>query len=478
MILENQYLRREGDCMLKQKKGYILLETLVVVGVLSIVLVGMYSSFINMYSIFKERRTYDNTEFLYKTKVLREQLTMTADLGSSKIVTICNNNDASNKCENNSEYGSIFEEFGIQYAFFAVANITSGDVNGMTNIPVTVKRYIRDLDTDADSNDVILIVGYQTDEIGYEVASINYSKTTGKKMSEFDKSLSGLDSSSTDVVTKPSPEGETCTNTVAFDGTADNNLRYVGERPCNYVKFDGQAEDWRIIGVMNNVDDGTGKKETRIKLVRSSVLGYYSWDTGADYGLNEWSQADLMTELNGDYLNTSLTANTTWYNGAGDLIGNTKWHLGGVRMSGTSVSGTSSEFYEKERGTDVWGNTNGQVCETEYCPRSTTWTGKVALMYPSDFGFAVGSTVRNTCLEKNLQIFNEDSCYYNDWLKSSSWNWMLTPIVGSPVLAYRDKLTFDSTRNARGVYPVVYLKSWVRPVDGNGSWSNPYILGF
>ena len=57
--------------MLKQKKGYILLETLVVVGVLSIVLVGMYSSFINMYSIFKERRTYDNTEFLYKTKVLR-----------------------------------------------------------------------------------------------------------------------------------------------------------------------------------------------------------------------------------------------------------------------------------------------------------------------------------------------------------------------------------------------------------------------
>ena len=69
---------------------------------------------------------------------------------------------------------------------------------------------------------------------------------------------------------------------------------------------------------MNNVDDGNGKKETRIKIIRITSLGNYSWDTSdsnadSGYGINDWTGADLMHELNGDYLNTSLSANTKWY---------------------------------------------------------------------------------------------------------------------------------------------------------------------
>ena len=40
---------------------------------------------------------------------------------------------------------------------------------------------------------------------------------------------------------------------------------------------------WRIIGVMNNVDNGEGVKETRIKLIRTDKLGYYSWDSSDGY---------------------------------------------------------------------------------------------------------------------------------------------------------------------------------------------------
>ena len=99
-------------------------------------------------------------------------------------------------------------------------------------------------------------------------------------------------------------------------------------------------------------DNGTGNLETRIKLIRNDALGNYSWDTSDSsvnygYGVNDWTQADLMQELNGDYLNTSLNANTNWYNGynneqtgvfdytkrlgtsAQSLIGDTKWYLGG-----------------------------------------------------------------------------------------------------------------------------------------------------
>ena len=87
------------------------------------------------------------------------------------------------------------------------------------------------------------------------------------------------DNNSTDIITRTAPEGATCTNTLAYDGTTDNNLRYVGANPCNYVTFNGETAGWRIVGVMNNIDDGTGKKETRLKLIRTEILGGYSWDT-------------------------------------------------------------------------------------------------------------------------------------------------------------------------------------------------------
>ena len=40
--------------------------------------------------------------------------------------------------------------------------------------------------------------------------------------------VAGEPTNTTDVITKTAPSGETCTNTLAYDGTVDNNLRYVG----------------------------------------------------------------------------------------------------------------------------------------------------------------------------------------------------------------------------------------------------------
>ena len=102
--------------------------------------------------------------------------------------------------------------------------------------------------------------------------------------------VSGANKSSTDVYTVPNKTSDSCAYTFAYDGTSDNNLRYVGANPCNYVKIDNEI--WRIMGVMNNIDDGTGKKETRIKLIRNEAIGEYSWDTSESsvnegYGVNE-----------------------------------------------------------------------------------------------------------------------------------------------------------------------------------------------
>ena len=56
---------------------------------------------------------------------------------------------------------------------------------------------------------------------------------------------------------------------------ATTDYRYIGANPNNYVKFNDEL--WRIIGVFD-VDDGTGKIEKRMKIIRNESIGNYSWD--------------------------------------------------------------------------------------------------------------------------------------------------------------------------------------------------------
>ena len=98
------------------------------------------------------------------------------------------------------------------------------------------------------------------------------------------------------------------------------NTRYIGSNPNNYVSVDGDI--WRIIGTMKDVDDGTGNKEDRVKLIRASSIGSYSWDTSESsvndgYGVNEWSQADLMKLLNPGYESETVGGSLYWNNQSG-----------------------------------------------------------------------------------------------------------------------------------------------------------------
>ena len=103
--------------------------------------------------------------------------------------------------------------------------------------------------------------------------------------------VSGANTSSTDVYTVPNKTSDSCTYTLAYDGTSDNNLRYVGANPCNYVTFNGEKAGWRIIGILNTPEG------QRMKLIRTDSLGNYSWDNKASgtgsstssYGSNDWT---------------------------------------------------------------------------------------------------------------------------------------------------------------------------------------------
>ena len=176
----------------------------------------------------------------------------------------------------------------------------------------------------------------------------------------------------------------------AYDETTDNNLRYIGANPNNYVSFNGEL--WRIIGIMNNVDDGTGTKETRLKIIRDESIGKYSFDNTGEYGNNDWSSGALQKVLNeGAYWNRGSGECPYGNNGAVtscdfSAIGLTAeakalfspvlWNLG---RSSTYEDVLASMFYERERGTDV------------YEGHSTEWIGNVGFMYPSEVGAPICS---------------------------------------------------------------------------------------
>ena len=274
----------------------------------------------------------------------------------------------------------------------------------------------------------------------------------------------------------------------------DNNgdYRYYGANPNNYVTFND--ETWRIIGAFNNVDDGTGNKETRLKIIRDESIGNYSYDSSAStvnsgWGVNDWSKADLMTELNTLYYNST---SGTCYNGrnnasttcnftstglgstARGMIDNTVYHLGGIS---NAFGQYADDYYNAERGTTV------HSCSTDdgACPRATTWTGKIGIMYPSDYMYA---TDLSLCTQNGVN-YDNSTCKSNDWLLYSSSQWTIMPASKPASSSAYDAFYFNSTGLVRrngvartyAARPVLYLKSDVTIVGGEGTSSNPYTLG-
>ena len=334
----------------------------------------------------------------------------------------------------------------------------------------------------------------------------------------------------------------TDTTQIATDDP-DNNIRYIGANPNNYVYFncsdynnqsDSTCEKWRIIGVFKNMTKSDGTKEDLVKIVKDERLdnASFSWDykkngvgtSTNDYGSNDWTDSQLMMMLNPtDYLKSGYTIDNnivkdskgqaiyqnmgSYYNGTSgckpsaiasgadftctsidftstglkndltrNAIESVVWNLGGTASYTSASNGLASHFYGYERGTTV------------YSGRPTTWTGKIGLMYPSDYGYATsgGSTTdRAACLAK--EMYNWDGsgvsdCKNNDYLyKSGHAQWTLAPLSS---LAYGVFYVVSSgcvhgyrAGSAGGVLPVAFLKSNISITDvGLGTVESPFQL--
>ena len=234
------------------------------------------------------------------------------------------------------------------------------------------------------------------------------------------------------------------------------DYRYIGANPNNYVTFNNEL--WRIIGVFT-VEDGNGNTEQRIKIIRNEKLSSdMAWDS--NNSVNEWSTATLNTYLNGDYYNALDDTSKS-------MIANAKYYLGG---SSAYDNLKGEDYYNFERGTTV------------YSGRSISWTGKIALMYPSDYSYTYALGVDNTCYTDGYDC-DGSSGKTNGWIYNTNRNfnqWLLSPYSDSSNSAFylggSGSVRSSYSLYSNGIRPSLYLVSNIKIDSGDGSEQSPYSL--
>ena len=244
--------------------------------------------------------------------------------------------------------------------------------------------------------------------------------------------------------------------------------RYRGASPKNYVIFNN--ETWRIIGIFPT-DDGTGKIENRIKIIKDQSIGEYKWDTR---GSSNWARpATLNTELNTTYLNSLDSTSKS-------MIGNTKYYLGSYKgwVSGQGLTQTSVQMYSYERKIQ---NTTSNEFYNGTNPNS--WVGKLGLMYASDYGYASGNCENKKLYDTNSSSNDIRACNGTNWLYNiKAIEWLLpqnASLSGGAFCVKADGRvdTLDISKFQFVVRPVLYLISSAKITGGDGTIGSPYTLG-
>ena len=269
------------------------------------------------------------------------------------------------------------------------------------------------------------------------------------------------------------------------DNTPDQNIRYYGSNPNNYVLFNNEL--WRIIGVFGN----------NVKLVRSETLGSLSWDSSESsvnegWGVNEWSQADLKNYLNTMYYGGDTTV--TCYDGQNkkevtcptnkldetskSLIDKHTWNTGAIDYNTRT---NTLAFYKDERGKQTGKICNGGAGCNDTVERTTEWTGYIGLPYATDYAYASSESVCETNMQKQ-DSSNNYICKNNNWMQRSTWAWYFSPFVDGSFARYAWCVSGDGVAygnraaNSIAVAPSIYLKSNVLIESGNGTSTDPYEL--
>ena len=303
--------------------------------------------------------------------------------------------------------------------------------------------------------------------------------------------------------TKITMLGKEISSSQTFDDDPDNNVRYVGENPDNYVYFncsdynnqnDSTCEKWRIIGLFKNVTKADGASSNLVKIIKNDSIGDYLWDyrneNNKNYYTNNWSTSSLNKLLNQTYYNNTSGTYSNYgqdvvidLNGKGlknsttkQMIAEVVWNIGSISPD----SNDASRIYKLEHRDTTTGS------------NPLKWTGKISLASVSDILYASGNTENAnhySCAATYLRDYmSRDNDVINECLNNYLYH-NISSLIGantddeSMTIFYLQNSNGKRTISTYGVtskfatYPSLFLSNDVVIISGNGTSDNPYQLG-
>ena len=234
-----------------------------------------------------------------------------------------------------------------------------------------------------------------------------------------------------------------------INGAGDNSYRYAGASTDvnNYICL-GSSEIicpadnlYRIIGVFGDDNHGVSGQQL-VKVIKNTSYGIYEWSTSNS---SDWATASLKITLNSTFITEKLS-------GFEDKIAEVTW-----RVSGYSTSAATAKT----------------VYTGEITNATKTYTAKIGLIYPSDYGYATTPDYWTT----NVYDYNT-AASSKDWLFLGSYEWLLSPNSSTPSSAWVVNSSgsashLNSVISSIAVRPSFYLLSSVNFAGGDGTKNSP-----
>ena len=259
-------------------------------------------------------------------------------------------------------------------------------------------------------------------------------------------------------------------NSLMYDNYG--SIRYYGANPNNYVYFNcddysnqsaSTCEIWRILGSFFTPSGGN-----QVRIIRNNVINNFKWDSLANEG--GWPDAGLHHALNYDYINKNSGACSFASTQTCDFSST------GLKNDATRNAISDFEWLINPITTELISAYPNDIYENEINSGTTTWTGRVGIMYLSDYAYA---TDLSKC-SNVIADYSNSSCSSNNWLKSSSDEWTISNYNNNYEQIYYigtdGSINTDDFLIEHNFRPTLYLKSEQTFQGGTGTLADPYQL--
>ena len=460
---------------MKNNRGFLLAESLVVSTFVLTVLIFLFVQYQNLMTTYKNNTDYNNPEAIYNLGSFGQYLnadpsrltSLSNSLGSNAYIRVYDK--SSGGCNVNLGLGTfcdtIFNATGAKKVIYAGSDLTNLKNyiknNDDSYLNQSLRDFIRRIDADAIEN-------------------------KGRLIAQFDNGYYATVALDTEVISDISTDaciigGQQISPVTSGDGIYKDEYEsgrcvYRGANPNNYIRFNNEL--WRII---SKEADGA------YKIVRNEVLpedmpfdndnfrdkesngagGTYC--ANSSYGCNAWAATANMVGspaefTNGDYSGTVL------------LDSSLNTYLNGEYLNSITVNKDKIVNHDYNIGAVV-SNNNDLATQIEG-EKAYKWNGKVGLISESDYINA--NSDMNTCGTLSKYNSKYKTCRNTNWMYiNGTWWWSLSPDAGYLYYVWRvytnGYLDNYSARSSYGVRPAVYLTSSLS-LSGSGTQSNPFTI--